>query len=177
MKLSIGELERLTGMSRTTLRYYDAEGLIDPERMENGYRYYSQEDLISLVQLKQLQSFGIELSELPSTKKDISYRDAQNTLVLREQAIDEEIEKLYQKLARLRLHMEVLQHCGENTVIREGRMIGAYRLYFPSAQKPHPRTADIFKRWMEAVPDTYPLVRIPRTALLLPPEQLRLPGF
>ena len=27
MKFSIGELEKLTGMNRTALRYYDAEGL------------------------------------------------------------------------------------------------------------------------------------------------------
>ena len=40
MNFTIGELEKLTGMNRTTLRYYDAEGLIDPARLENGYRKY-----------------------------------------------------------------------------------------------------------------------------------------
>ena len=53
MKLSIGELEKLTGMNRTALRYYDAEGVLDPQRQENGYRMYSEEDVMSLVQLKQ----------------------------------------------------------------------------------------------------------------------------
>ena len=34
MRATIGELEKLTGMSRTTLRYYDTEGRLDPERQE-----------------------------------------------------------------------------------------------------------------------------------------------
>ena len=42
MRATIGELEKLTGMSRTTLRYYDTEGRLDPERQENGYRLYTE---------------------------------------------------------------------------------------------------------------------------------------
>jgi len=170
MKFSIGELEHLTGMNRTTLRYYDAEGLIDPERMENGYRNYSREDLASLVQLKQLQSFGLELSDLPSAQRDVTCREVHQSLVAQEQAIGEEIEDLYQKLARLRLHMDAYGQCLNNpSEIREGRMVGAYRLYIRPRGKNHPRTAEIFQRWMEAVPETYTMIRIPGEAMLLPP--------
>ena len=75
MKFSIGELEKLTGMNRTALRYYDAEGLIDPERQENGYRLYSDEDVMSLIQLKQMSAFGIELSEMPGSARNVGIKD------------------------------------------------------------------------------------------------------
>ena len=130
MKFSIGELEKLTGMNRTALRYYDAEGLIDPERQENGYRLYSDEDVMSLIQLKQMSAFGIELSEMPGSARNVGIKDVCLSLVRKEQIIEQEIEELYQKLARLRLHAEAYKTCAEgNSEVTESRTVGAYRLY------------------------------------------------
>jgi len=173
MKLSIGELEKLTGMNRTALRYYDAEGVLDPERQENGYRMYSEEDVMSLVQLKQLSAFGVELSELPGTRRSTDVRDVHRVLVGKEQSIEQEIEELYQKLSRLRLHVNAFGACASGeTRIEEGRMVGAYRLYYSSAQADSSKVSRIFKRWMNAVPDTYSVVRIPARAMDMPPETL-----
>ncbi len=171
MNFTIGELEKLTGMNRTTLRYYDAEGLIDPARLENGYRKYSEMDVMSLVQLKQLNAFGVELSELPGVNRKITVKDIHRSLVGKEQAIEREIEELYQKLSRLRLHVDAFQECTtEKTEITESRMVGAYRLYFHGSESDPPETAKIFKRWMNDVPDTYSVIRIPKQALGLPQE-------
>ena len=173
MKLSIGELEKLTGMNRTALRYYDAEGVLDPQRQENGYRMYSEEDVMSLVQLKQLSAFGVELSELPGTRRPTDVRDVHRVLVGKEQAIEQEIEELYQKLSRLRLHVDAFGSCASGeTQIKEGRMVGAYRLYYSGAQAGSSKVSRIFKRWMNAVPDTYSVVRIPAQAMDMPPETL-----
>ena len=40
---SIGETAKLLGVSTQTLRYYDREGILRPETIneETGYRYYS----------------------------------------------------------------------------------------------------------------------------------------
>ena len=168
MKLSIGELEKLTGMNRTALRYYDAEGLIDPQRQENGYRMYSNEDVMSLVQLKQMSAFGVELGELPSSKREVGIQDMCLALVRKEQMIEQEIEELYQKLARLRLHAEAYQTCAAgNTVITEGRTVGAYRLYFRENDPDSEKTARIFRKWMNDVPDTYSVIRIPKSVFSL----------
>ena len=35
-KLTVGQVEELTGVSRTTLRYYDKIGLLCPERTGKG---------------------------------------------------------------------------------------------------------------------------------------------
>ena len=171
MKISIGELEKMTGMSRTALRYYDTEGLLNPERQENGYRMYSEDDVMSLVQVKQLNALGVGLCELPSRGKPRTCADIRDALITQEQAIGEQIEGLYQKLSRLRLHVETFSKCAEGPgEVTEERLPGAYRIYYHSPKTDHPRTAEIIRRWMNGVPDTYSVIRIPQRALLLPPE-------
>ena len=36
--MTIKELERRTGLPRTSIRFYEQEGLLTPERRENNYR-------------------------------------------------------------------------------------------------------------------------------------------
>ena len=36
--MTIKDMEMQTGLARANIRYYEAEGLITPERAENGYR-------------------------------------------------------------------------------------------------------------------------------------------
>ncbi|HZG75690.1 MAG TPA: MerR family transcriptional regulator [Paenibacillus sp.] len=39
--MKIGDLSKQTGVSLRSLRYYEEQGLLQPERSENGYREYS----------------------------------------------------------------------------------------------------------------------------------------
>ena len=36
--MNITEIEIMTGLTRANIRYYEKEGLIEVERLENGYR-------------------------------------------------------------------------------------------------------------------------------------------
>ena len=36
--MKIQELERRTGLERASFRFYEKEGLLTPQRLENGYR-------------------------------------------------------------------------------------------------------------------------------------------
>lgn len=38
------ELEKELGISKHTIFYYEKEGIVTPQRDENGYRSYSQDD-------------------------------------------------------------------------------------------------------------------------------------
>ncbi|MCP4955119.1 MAG: MerR family transcriptional regulator [Photobacterium aquimaris] len=59
----ISELAAKAGISRTTLLYYEKLGLIKGLRLENGYRYYSDNDMQQLFLIQQLQSAGLTLKE------------------------------------------------------------------------------------------------------------------
>jgi len=46
----IKKVSELSGVSVRTLHHYDEIGLLSPQKKENGYRYYSEED-ISFLQM------------------------------------------------------------------------------------------------------------------------------
>lgn len=62
--MTIKEIEELSGMTRANIRFYEAEGLLNPQRSSNGYRDYSQEELAVLKKIKLLRSLHISLEEI-----------------------------------------------------------------------------------------------------------------
>jgi DNA-binding transcriptional MerR regulator len=62
--MRIGELEKCSGASRHTLRYYESLGLISTRRSANNYREYSPQTLDDLIFIQQAQSMGFALGEI-----------------------------------------------------------------------------------------------------------------
>ena len=58
------DVEKQTGLDRATIRYYEKESLIIPERSENGYRTYTQEDVKVLLKVKLLRQLGVSLQKI-----------------------------------------------------------------------------------------------------------------
>lgn len=64
--LSIGEFSKICNVSTKTLRYYAEIGLILPNEInnENGYRYYSIEQLQTILFIKRLKSYNFSLEQI-----------------------------------------------------------------------------------------------------------------
>ena len=63
--MTIKEIEEITGMLRANIRYYEAEGLVVPERnKENGYRIYSQDNVATLLKIKLLRTLDVPLDDI-----------------------------------------------------------------------------------------------------------------
>ncbi|MDF1677676.1 MAG: MerR family transcriptional regulator [Legionellaceae bacterium] len=61
----VKDLSRLTGVSVQTLHHYDRVQLLKPSlRLDNGYRVYSEKDLLKLQQIVALKFFGFKLSQI-----------------------------------------------------------------------------------------------------------------
>lgn len=61
----VKELSKLTRVTVQTLHHYDRIGLLKPSvRLSNGYRLYSEKDLLRLQQIIALKFFGFELSQI-----------------------------------------------------------------------------------------------------------------
>lgn len=58
------EVQQLTGLSKQTLIWYEKEGLIHPERNENHYREYSDQDIKILKLIKTLRSMDVSLDDI-----------------------------------------------------------------------------------------------------------------
>lgn len=58
------EMEARSGVPRANIRYYEAEGLLHPQRAKNGYRDYSRDDLAVLEKIILLRRLGVTMEEL-----------------------------------------------------------------------------------------------------------------
>lgn len=66
MMLSIGEFSNICKVSTKTLRYYAEIGLLEPSEVnpENGYRYYSIEQLEKMLFINRLKAYSFSLEEI-----------------------------------------------------------------------------------------------------------------
>lgn len=63
--LPIGQLALRAGVSSSTLRYYEAEGLIEPaDRNSGGHRRYPRETLRRVAFIRSAQRVGLTLEEI-----------------------------------------------------------------------------------------------------------------
>lgn len=104
--MTIKDMEEKTGMSRTSIRFYESEGLITPERRENGYRNYSEEDARVLRKVKLLRMMDISLEEV----KALCGGEAQLSAAL---------ERLEQTMDQRRLHLERTREAAQQMIREE----------------------------------------------------------
>ncbi len=62
--MKIGEVATRTGVSVDALRFYEAKGLIKPQRAANGYRFYPEQTLELVGYIKLAQQLGFSLKEI-----------------------------------------------------------------------------------------------------------------
>ena len=58
------EIQNKTGLTRKAIEYYEEKGLINPQKTENGYRDYSENDLEVLIQISLFRKLGISVTEI-----------------------------------------------------------------------------------------------------------------
>lgn len=65
-RYQIGEVAERTGVTQRTLRFYEEKGLLTPsERMEGGFRLYSDDDVEHINNIKRMQTLlGMSLAEI-----------------------------------------------------------------------------------------------------------------
>jgi DNA-binding transcriptional MerR regulator len=60
----IGELAERAGTSTRALRYYEANGLVQPRRSANGYRVYDEAELRVVHEIRGLLAVGFGLDDI-----------------------------------------------------------------------------------------------------------------
>ena len=63
--MTIKDVEERTGLSRSNIRFYEKEKLIEPSRNEsNGYRDYSKNDVENIKKIAYLRTLGISIEDI-----------------------------------------------------------------------------------------------------------------
>jgi len=65
--VKINEVEKIVGITKKNIRFYEEQGLLSPKRnKENGYREYDDSDVKILEQIKLLRKLGLPIDEIRS---------------------------------------------------------------------------------------------------------------
>ncbi|EAC7758270.1 TPA: MerR family transcriptional regulator [Listeria monocytogenes] len=103
MSFSIGEFSELVDIPSSTLRFYEKEGLIIPERDKNNLRTYCEEDANWLKFLLHLKGAGLSIEELKQytiwrAAGDSTISERLNMLKEKKIVLEQEIENLQKNL-------------------------------------------------------------------------------
>ena len=86
--MRINEVAKLTGVSARTLQYYDEIGLLIPEKLNNGYRDYSDENLEKLQKILFYKFLKFKLNDikklLDADDDNLKILELQRELILKE---------------------------------------------------------------------------------------------
>ena len=119
--LSIGEFSKICQVSTKTLRYYAEIGLILPNEInyENGYRYYSIEQLETMLFIKRLKSYNFSLEQIKVILQSEEFKDEKLYLSLIEKR--KEIDK---QVNELNIILEELNN--DILILKQGKSIMSY---------------------------------------------------
>ena len=81
-RLTIGQLSARTGASHRSLRHYEAQGLLTPDRGANGYRSYGEEAVEIVRRIKSLLALGLSLRTVTGAVRALQRRRGRGRLGL-----------------------------------------------------------------------------------------------
>jgi len=88
MIMRINEVVKITGVSARTLQYYDEIGLLIPQKLDNGYRDYSEENLEKLQKILFYRFLKFKLNDIRELLEgdfdNLKILEQQRELILRE---------------------------------------------------------------------------------------------
>ncbi len=96
--MKIKDVERLLGIPKATIRFYEKEGLLSPERKENSYRDYSSEDVELLKKIIILRKIGMPVDDV---------KDVLGDSMLLEEALEKNMVSLKEQLQEIEGAMRV----------------------------------------------------------------------
>ncbi len=104
MYYSIGEVAEKVNLSKSTIRYYDKEGLLPfIERRESGIRMFAESDISMLVVIECLKTTGLSIKDIKKfsdwcLKGDLTLKERYELFLERKQNVEEQIVELQKSL-------------------------------------------------------------------------------
>lgn len=90
--MKIKELENTLSISRSNIRFYEKQGLFSPERKDNNYREYTEQDIEVLKEIIIYRKMGFTVEEIKLIQNnELPFSEA---MTRAQQRIEDEIEQL-----------------------------------------------------------------------------------
>lgn len=103
MSYSIGEIARMTGLSVSTLRYYEKEGLLFDVKRHSGIREFEDKDLNTISLIECLKTSGLQIEEIKeymalAKEGDASLKERQQIILKSERRLLAQMDALKHSL-------------------------------------------------------------------------------
>lgn len=103
MEYTIGQVAKLTGLSISTIRYHDKEGLLNGINRKSGIRSFNDKDLNTIRVIECLKNSGMLIKEIRDFMKlceegDSSLNERYNFFLDQEKKVQDQIKSLNQTL-------------------------------------------------------------------------------
>lgn len=113
----IGELSQRTGVRTHQLRYYEAQGLLEPSRSTGGYREYADDAVLAVQQIRKLLAAGLSTDDIAFMLPCMTGPDPElepcpellDGLRIRLRGLDEQIDTLARSRQALADYIEVTE--------------------------------------------------------------------
>ena len=107
-----------TGVTQRTLRFYEEKGLLNPpERMEGGFRLYSDDDVQRIEYIRRLQQFlGFTLAEIKEMVEAEELRQQIIATFRPDRELPARLERVNRIVGALQRQLEVVDHKVEHLV-------------------------------------------------------------
>lgn len=140
--LTVTQLARRCGLSRTALLYYESIGLMPPPRRSGGnYRCYGEADVRRLSQIRAYRDAGLTLNDIRALLNARPDRpDSGATGVLQRRLLELDAE-----IGTLRRHQKAILKLLENNTLRKAKMISKEK--WVSIMRGCGFTEDQMSRW------------------------------
>lgn len=104
-RLQIGDISALIGAPPTTLRFWEEQGIVEPEKdLRTQYRRYTPDDSCRFLFVRKYRSFGISLPRV-AAMISAGENDRTSALLDRRSLLDAEIDRLVAARAALDRHL------------------------------------------------------------------------
>lgn len=115
--LTVTQLAKQFGISRTSILYYEREGLLLPgKRGDNGYRWYGQQEIERLEKIVAYRSFGVPVARLLTLL-------AAHPDDVQQQVLHEQFNALEQQIQQLRLQQKAIVQYLDQPGMLESRTV------------------------------------------------------
>ena len=116
---SISQVAQRFGVEPHTLRFYEKEGIIHPQRSKNGVRVYTEENISQLEMAMCLKSTGMPLKEIRRYFDLVA--QGKSTVEERLQIFTGHRQRVLEEIQELQRHLEKIEHKIQRLNQAEGR--------------------------------------------------------
>lgn len=88
--MNIKEIEKMTGISKQNIRFYESNGLLKPKRnKDNNYREYDENDVVLLNKIKLLRKLDFSITEISHMIQSNEIKDVESHISLLKDKLEE----------------------------------------------------------------------------------------